>query len=271
MAKIMWWSLISLLVTCSSEGCNYSGSEPLFLANKILPGFTQINSVQVDNQRIDNCKFKYRAIGETTSFGEVIQIDGQKINSLSSWVDKGMINSNTINNFEFKLYFDKEAGNNFQNKNLDINIDMGFECGENQGLIINEVYPSPILPGQEWVELYNSADRAINLANWKIDDAVNSYNPKVLGDITIAPKSYWVFGVNSGFFNNNGDEVRLIDGQNNVVDIYTYKTIDSSQSWSRQENGTWCKSSPSYGEENNLCEAELAKSWLSQMYSWFGI
>jgi hypothetical protein len=270
MEKNMWWSLISLLVTCSSEGCNYDGGQPLFSASKILPGFTQNNSVQVDNQRSDNCKFRYRAIGETTSFGEVIQIDGQKINNLNSWVDKEQINSNSVNNFDFQLYFDREAGNHFQNKSLDINMDLDFECGEIQGLIINEIYPSPILPGQEWVELYNPGDQEINLANWKIDDAVNSYNPKVLGAVTIEPKSYWVFGVNSGFFNNGGDDVRLIDGQNNVVDIYTYTNIDSSQSWSRQENGMWCKSTPSYGDKNNLCDGEIAKSWIKQVYEWMG-
>ncbi len=38
------------------------------------------------------------------------------------------------------------------------------------GVIISEIYPNPAEGGKEFVELYNTTDKDIDLANWKLDD-----------------------------------------------------------------------------------------------------
>lgn len=38
------------------------------------------------------------------------------------------------------------------------------------GVIISEIYPNPATGGKEFVELYNTTDKDIDLANWKLDD-----------------------------------------------------------------------------------------------------
>lgn len=108
-------------------------------------------------------------------------------------------------------------------------------------LVINEVVPDPS-SGSEWVELYNPTSGTIDLSGAYIDDIAGGGGaPKqIAAGQTIAAGGHWTMDTNS-FFNNGGDDVRLLmpDGST-VVDSYTYSSSSSGQSWYRTpDGGSW--------------------------------
>jgi hypothetical protein len=119
-------------------------------------------------------------------------------------------------------------------------------------IIINELHPAPST-GSEWIELYNTADTAITLAGWKLEDQVTT--PSTIFSFTteiLAPHSYLVTEINNKL-NNSGDGVTLRDQNNQTIDQTSYTSSQTNKSWSRvpNENGSFVLSDPTQDAANS--------------------
>ena len=110
--------------------------------------------------------------------------------------------------------------------------------------------------GDEWIELYNSSNKTIDLSGWQLDDAKSGSSPFEIPDgTTIAPKSFLVYyasETNVGL-NNSGDTVRLLHPDDTVADKKEYMPIETNASYGRYPDGlakwvTYCVPTP--GLEN---------------------
>ncbi len=123
-------------------------------------------------------------------------------------------------------------------------------------------------PATEWVELHNISDTAINIAAWKLGDAVRlsgiSTDQIVLypGDFIVLAQSKIAldqrFPEESGrvvevaswpSLNNDGDEVRLVDAYGITADRFAYHDVfGEDYCWSRRdEDRSWGRSAGQYG------------------------
>jgi len=125
------------------------------------------------------------------------------------------------------------------------------------GLVINEVFPAPNKKQKhEWIELYNPGDTAVDIGGYQIDDiAGGGQSPYTIPAGTVVPaRGYWVWQTDS-YFNNSGDDARLIKPDGTVADSYTYDGSAYDKSWYRYpDGGNWSAGqdgTPTPGAANN--------------------
>ncbi len=114
-------------------------------------------------------------------------------------------------------------------------------------VIINEYMMAPS-SGNEWVELYNPTDVAINIGGLFIDDIPNGgASPRVIPTGTSIPaKSFYVMDLGASFLNNTGyEEVRFlrINGSTETIfdrTSYNLSSTRSGQVFFRTSNTNWC-------------------------------
>ena len=100
-----------------------------------------------------------------------------------------------------------------------------------QDVLINEFLPAPNVGEKEWVELFNAGSSAINLAGWQIDDADNSTSPQAIPEnTTIYANEFLVVSFNKSALNNEGDKVRLLWPDDQVVHAVSYDKAKQGQS-----------------------------------------
>ncbi len=124
--------------------------------------------------------------------------------------------------------------------------------------VVSEVMTSPESGEKEWIELYNPYSFALPLDEFQIDDGEGGSRPKFLSG-TIPPHSYYVVTLRTGIFNNEGDQVRLLSSQNNVIDVFSYTSGKKNKTWGRLQpvlNTAVCMMAPSPGKKNTLCLVE---------------
>jgi hypothetical protein len=85
-----------------------------------------------------------------------------------------------------------------------------------QEVVINEF---SALSSPDWVELYNPGEEIASLDGWVIRDETQSNKIDLAG--LICPGSFRKFDF-SNRLNNGGDEIRLIDGDGNEIDLVIY-------------------------------------------------
>lgn len=142
-----------------------------------------------------------------------------------------------------------------------------------EDLEISEVYPNPDGPDaeEEWIEITNGGDTAVNLGNWTVDDGEGGSDPYVFPDDTIIEpgESIVLYRTESGVALNNSDEiVQLNDYTGETVDEVSYENSVEGESYAEIEieemestvastSGlgsrifeTWQWSAPSPGEKN---------------------
>ena len=128
-------------------------------------------------------------------------------------------------------------------------------------IFISEAYIYPKDDEQEWVELYNNNDFSVNLDNWSLDDVSNGgSNPKTFS-LTINPNSFAVIDLSSSVFNNDGDEIRLLNSNGEQMDTTAYTSIEKGKSLFKSDptKNDWCKGSPTKNNPNNSsCDNVLA-------------
>ncbi|MFQ5435664.1 MAG: lamin tail domain-containing protein, partial [Anaerolineae bacterium] len=111
-------------------------------------------------------------------------------------------------------------------------------------IVINELYPNAASGQTEWIELYNPTPVSIDISGAYIDDIAGGGAPKLVpAGTTIAAGGYWTMDTSS-FFNNGGDDARLIKSDGvTVVDTYTYTSSKKNKSWYRTpDGGAWSPS-----------------------------
>jgi DNA/RNA endonuclease YhcR with UshA esterase domain len=118
------------------------------------------------------------------------------------------------------------------------------------GVIISEIYPNPIDGGKEFVELYNTTDKDIDLQNWKLDDIPNGGSSIQSLSGIIPARGFLLLESGSGLkiiLNNDQDSVILYDPDGNIqsqVD-YTMKASQKGYSYMYVDNIWIWNASPS--------------------------
>ncbi len=110
-------------------------------------------------------------------------------------------------------------------------------------VVVNEFLPDPVGAdaGNEFVELLNIGDVAVDLTGWKIDDVEgNSSNPiGIAGGTVIAPQGFFVFRSTSLTLNNDIDSVRLLAPDGSVKSQTSYTSTTEGQSHNRKDDGSF--------------------------------
>jgi beta-lactamase superfamily II metal-dependent hydrolase len=119
---------------------------------------------------------------------------------------------------------------------------------------INEILPAPT-NGIEWVELYNPTNNEVNVGGAIIDDIANGGGaPTTLPANTLIPAKGYFSLARSNYFNNAGDDVRLLKPDGIEIDRFTYGSTSNDKSWARiPDGGNWSttqRNTPTRGASN---------------------
>lgn len=111
-------------------------------------------------------------------------------------------------------------------------------------ILISEILPNPVgSDSAEFIELYNPADTAVDLSDYKIDDEDGGSRPYVFPEGTIIePRSFLLLERNkTGLaLNNSNDAVRILDQDNNIVVEIEYDNAAEGASYIYDvESGDW--------------------------------
>lgn len=90
-------------------------------------------------------------------------------------------------------------------------------------IVINELVSDPADDKEEFIELFNTTYKTINLMNWFIEDGSET---KTILSGTIASRTWFVIEKPKGSLNNAGDLVRLVSPGGKEIDRLTYGTWD---------------------------------------------
>lgn len=249
-------------------------STPFFNESNIVPGFTTTKTVTVVNSSglsrmvavkadgvirtptgtptLDDVLTLEIKDGGTTLFGPaplkdfLDDTDGQILNII--------LNGQT-RNYAFKIVFPTNAGNPYQGRGVQFDLQVGAIIGSN--VVINEAYirpdashglDCPDSKGQchEWVEIFNPTTQDINLKNWSIVDAsgtirtINASKTIKANSFAILTKSnsefarFWSIPKNTQVIElgqiigdglgNTGDRLRLLNPAGTEVDAISWGT-----------------------------------------------
>ncbi len=105
-------------------------------------------------------------------------------------------------------------------------------------IFLNEVLPNPDKKRQqtEWIELFNTGEKKVNLGNWQLDDSEGGSKPYIIPDsINLKPGETIVFqGTESKInLNNEKDSIRLYDYNNKLIDEINYQETEKGKSYAR--------------------------------------
>ncbi len=107
-----------------------------------------------------------------------------------------------------------------------------------QDIFINEFLPWPANEAKEWVELFNAGSATVNIAGWQIDDADNSTSPQAIpANTDITPGEFLVITFNKNTLNNDGDKVRLLWPDDQVVHAVSYDKAKQGQAVAKFDAG----------------------------------
>ncbi len=116
-------------------------------------------------------------------------------------------------------------------------------------IFINEFLPAPyqdwnhdgvLDAGDEWIELYNASNQAVDLSAWQVDDAKNGSSPYRIpnGVILDAHAFLLLFARDTRVgLNNDGDTVRLMYPDGTLADKFQYAPIETNKSYARVPDG----------------------------------
>lgn len=114
--------------------------------------------------------------------------------------------------------------------------------------------------GNEKVEIGNGNSFSVSLIDWQIDDiADGGKNPNKFS-ATISAGGLYVIELDSGTLNNDGDDVRLLDFAGVEKDKRSYSSSTKGKSWSKDKNGNWCQTEPSFSQANPDCSLTVSST-----------
>ena len=122
-------------------------------------------------------------------------------------------------------------------------------------IFISEAMVNPATGEKEWVEIYNDNDFPVSLKNWFIDDLENAGSSPKIFSLEIDKKNFAVFNLTSSMFNNDGDNVRLLDFNKNLKDDFEYLKAEQGKTLGRTsfDSDDFCLQEPSKNSANNPC------------------
>jgi hypothetical protein len=99
-----------------------------------------------------------------------------------------------------------------------------------QNVFISEAFVYPETGQNEWVEVFNNNTFQVSLNNWYIDDGENTGGSPQKFSITIPADSYGTIQLSSSLFNNDADEVRLLNENKGEIDKIDYGYAEKGKS-----------------------------------------
>ena len=124
-------------------------------------------------------------------------------------------------------------------------------------VLINEfVAAAGTVETSEWIEIYNTTNEDLTIGGMFIDDidAGGGAPKEIPADTVIEANNYYVMTFDL-FFNNTGDDARLLDSDSSTVfDAFSYSAATSDMSWCRKPDGdAWAviECSPTQGTTND--------------------
>lgn len=138
---------------------------------------------------------------------------------------------------------------------------------ESLDIHINEVMPNPSEPDQqnEWVEIINTGETAINLGNWQLDDDEGGSKPYVIRDTTtLEPNIPLLISITESKISlaNKQDKVRILNFNDEIIDEITYQDAGEDMSYARISIAEETYTSPTSQEITffkNFIPAAIAK------------
>ena len=127
-------------------------------------------------------------------------------------------------------------------------------------IYISEFMANPETGDDEWVEIYNANSTEVFLVDWYIDDKKDEGASPKKFSATISANSYYVISFSSGTLNNDGDDVRLLNPDNEGIDSKSYSSTIKGKSWSKDDDGDWCQIDPTKEESNSSCPSSDSSS-----------
>jgi hypothetical protein len=117
------------------------------------------------------------------------------------------------------------------------------------GVIISEIYPDPAVGLKEFVELYNTTDKDIDLKNWKLDDIPDTSSSTIQTLTGIIPAKGFML-LESGAelkigLNNDQDSVILYDPDGKIQSQVDYKNPPKGSSYMWIDNNWLWNTIPS--------------------------
>lgn len=120
-----------------------------------------------------------------------------------------------------------------------------------QNILINEFLPYPEKDQKEWVELINNDASAVDLAGWQIDDDDNSTSPQAIPENTIIkPGEFLVISFNKSTLNNDGDKIRLLWPDDQIVHAVAFNKASQGQAVAKFNTGWLWTNQPTPGQTN---------------------
>lgn len=122
-------------------------------------------------------------------------------------------------------------------------------------IYLSEAMVHPETGEHEWVEIYNDNDYAVSLQNWYLDDVENAGSALKLFSLEIPAKSFGSVDLTSSVFNNDGDQVRLLDFNKSLKDSFEYVNPIKGKTYGRNSLTTdeFCLQEPTKNSPNNPC------------------
>lgn len=208
----------------------------------------------------NHIKIEFDEVLDTQS---TINIDNFLVNNIIHPSTIEHMDNNILLSFSSSLaVINKLTISNIADKNLNVANDTMVQViyvepvlASSGDIVINEVMADPTpredLPEIEYLELFNSTDRAINMTNWSFSDKISTYvfeNLILLPDsfLILTPKSsaveMSVYGSTLGLstwpsLNNSGDSLVLLNEVGELVDL-----VDYSKLWyndDAKDDGGW--------------------------------
>ncbi|MCA9397424.1 lamin tail domain-containing protein [candidate division WWE3 bacterium] len=105
-------------------------------------------------------------------------------------------------------------------------------------VFISEFMPAPI-EGDEWVEICNPTVEEVDIGGWFIDDAPDGSKPFTIPDETVLLPEVCLEFYMSNKFNNDGDEIRLLNSSQEIIDGYQYISSNPGDSYIRVSMLDW--------------------------------
>jgi hypothetical protein len=137
-----------------------------------------------------------------------------------------------------------------------------YSCYDGGAVVINEVMPAPktmdydqsgtIDTKDEWIELYNTEARPINLAGWWLGDKTKPQKYQLGTDAIIGPNGFLtITHRQSGIaLNDDSEEVYLYDPSGLLVDKVVYGKSHDDAGWARFDTGFEWTLAPTYNSQN---------------------
>jgi hypothetical protein len=120
----------------------------------------------------------------------------------------------------------------------------------NLKISLSEIYPAPNSGEKEWVEVYNPNNQAVDLSSWKFQDGAGT--KKNLGG-SIGAYSWVFFEYSSGWLNNGGDTLHLLDPNSGIIETVTFGETAKGIAWAKDASSVWQQTStPTPGSANQI-------------------